>query len=362
MRHARTCFFRAIGAAALITAMAVSPSHAGASELAPLIKDLDAPDLETRNAAMHRLIELETPLDKLSEELRSFELTAEQRTRIDRAMFERFQRTPRAGMGVAFDGQFVQGVRLASVEPNFPAAKLLQPLDVITSVEGTSFNSQHTQMAWQSLRQRILSFDPGQKIPMEIRRGEQRLSVEVPLGSYEDLERASIITDDDYASAWAYRRARMGVDLRDAPRIEAPRDAAVWSPMTPLDQFKMEPNLGLLAGGTPNARPAVRLADMAQIARRNVAVQSRIAVRDVQVAPRPVVAPQDPDAVKLQAQTRRELLRQQIQQWEQNLIQYRIRAADPALTEKDRSQWAQRAMDAEARLAALREIFNATQP
>ena len=126
--------------------------------------------------------------------------------------------------------------------PEFPAAEFLQPLDRITKVEGVTLSNYQNQQGWLALRRRILSFDPGEIMPMEIERENKRLKLNVPLGSYNDLDRASPITEEDYTAAWSYRRQRMSVELRDAKRIEAPDAGVAWAPMTPLWKPPLRPS------------------------------------------------------------------------------------------------------------------------
>lgn len=326
------------------------------ADVRTLIRDLGADTLAAREEATQRLAEIEISLPALRTMGVDFEsLSAEQRSRLDHVLLERFKRTPRAGLGVQYDPQFFQGVRLATVVDGFPASAVLQAGDIVSRVEGVDLNTFMSQEAWQALRHQILSFHPGETMDMVIRRGGQTLRVQVPLGSYADLGNAQPLTENDYAAAWSVRRHRLGVEMRSSDRIAAPRVAGVWSPMTPLDRARFEPQLGVIAGGSPGARPTITLEQMAQDARRQN-VTTRIVVGAQQNARERPLAPGAAPAQANAEAMRTQLLRQ-IEQWEQQRARARQMAADPSLPAPQRSFWAEQLQVAEMNLAALAEAL-----
>lgn len=321
-----------------------------ADRLAALIAQLDAPTLDAREQATQTLIKAETSFETVAQAgIDVSALTAEQRSRLDRVWFERFKRTPRAGLGVAFDAQFQGGVRLASVEANFPAAAFLQPLDRILSAEGASFAPFVTQQAWQAFRHRILSFDPGDTIPVSILRRNNQIKMSVPLGAYSDLGRAPPLSDQDYASAWEFRRSRIGFALRDEGRIAASMSGKNWPVMTPLDRVRRSPEMGLLAGGSPGTRPVIRLEEIAKIVRAQINATSNTTIREAN--PRRAAGP----GKIMDPRKDRTVVLQQIDQWEQIRSEARARAEDQSLDASERTRWAQQVVNAEEQLALMRQ-------
>lgn len=336
------CALASASTAALADVLSVETLH-------QLIDKLGAPALDVREEATQTLIKSETSFETIDRaEIDVSALTAEQRSRLDRVWYERFKRTPRAGLGVAFDTQFQGGVRLASVEANFPAAAFLQPLDRILSAEGASFAPFVTQQAWQAFRHRILSFDPGQTIPITILRRNNQIKMSVPLGAYSDLGRATPLSDQDYAAAWEFRRSRIGFALRDDGRIAAPASGRSWPVMTPLDRVRREPELGMIAGGAPGARPVIRLQEIAKVVRAQIMAPTNTVIR--QTNPRRIVGQANIDPRKNRA-----IVLQQIDQWEQIRAQARARAEDPSLDAVERTRWAQQVVRAEEQLAMMRQ-------
>lgn len=327
------------------------------TDVSALVDQLDAATLEARERATQSLSELELTFDALRRAGVDFEtLKAEQRSRLDHILLEQFRRTPRAGLGVQFDQNFVQGgVRLAAVVDEFPASTVLQGGDVVARVEGIDLGAYVSREGWQTLRHQILSFHPGESMDVMVRRAGRTMRVQVPLGSYVDLVNAQPLTESDYAAAWSVRRNRLGVDMRTADRVGAPRVAGAWTPMTPLDRSRYEPSLDVIAGGSPGARPTVALERIAQDARR-VNSNSRIIVGR-QNDPRVRVRPVQPNAPLQGAEAQRALLLQQIVQWEANRNNARQKAADPSLPEPQRSFWAEQLQNAELQLAALLEAM-----
>lgn len=332
------------------TSTAATADALSVEQLHQLVKQLDAPTLDVREQATQTLIKAETSFEMIGQAgIDASALTTEQRSRLDRVWFERFKRTPRAGLGVAFDAQFQGGVRLASVEANFPAAAFLQPLDRILSAEGASFAPFVTQQAWQAFRHRILSFDPGETMSVSILRRQDQIKMSVPLGAYSDLARAAPLLDQDYTAAWEFRRSRIGFALRDEGRIAATASGRAWPVMTPLDRVRRSPEMGMLAGGSPGARPVIRLEEIAKVVRAQIKAPSNTIIREVNPRRKNI------GQANLDPRKNRTIVLQQIDQWEQIRSEARARAEDVSLDAAERTRWAQQVVRAEEQLAQIRQ-------
>lgn len=348
--------------AAVIAVIAAAPAPRPAIGQQPSydirsqIASLDAPTIVEREQATRLLVEIGlTAEDVQMSGVDPTSLSAEQRMRLDAALFERFRSEPRAGLGVQFDQGFPTGVRLQLVVPNFPASRVLLAGDIIEQADGALLTGTISQQAWLSLRHRILAHEPGETMRMVIRRDGRALTLDVPLGSYSDLGNAAPLTPEDLAAAWDVRREAAGFSLRDPGRIAPPNTGDPWSRMTPADESRLLPNLGLIAGGTPGARAPRRLDAINAAARRaesfRLQQQQHRVIRQgdgqivVQIGPQPADRPEA---------LRRNLI-MQIQQWESVRNDARDRAMDPALTDLQRAQLASQLTRAEDQLAVLRQ-------
>ncbi|RMH25791.1 MAG: hypothetical protein D6693_08450 [Planctomycetota bacterium] len=320
-----------------------------ASEVRRLVDQLGADTFSSREAATRALAEMRVgPADLSAAGVEIASLSAEQRARLESALFEQFASTSRAGLGVQFDGAFASGVRLSRVIPEFPAAAVLMPGDVVERADGAplTLTGVGTQ-PWLPLRYRILSHDPGETMPMVIRRGGRRLTVDVPLGRYEDLGNAQPVSDRDLAAAWSYRLQRMGLTLRDAGRLAATPTAdgqSVWVPMPNADQTGLRPETGLIPGGRGGNRAPRRRAELAGAGR---ATSTQIVLRPGQAQVRVI----QPQAVP-QNMSRASLVRQieQVSAWLDAAV---AAASDPGLSPHDRADAADRVVQARERLAQL---------
>lgn len=156
-------------------------------------------------------------------------LSAEQRMRVLTLARERFVTSPRAAMGVQFYTNASGGTGLDSASafvaienlvPGFRSAEVLKPGDVIVEINGFKLSG---PLSRDMVRAHIISRDPGDELPIIIRRGEQRMEVRVILGSYMDLASGSPIFPRDMARAWW---ARMGERTVGAEKIR-PKDSTL---------------------------------------------------------------------------------------------------------------------------------------
>ncbi len=350
----------AIAAAVAVIAVAPAPRTAigqPSYDIRSLIASLDAPTIVEREQATRRLVEIGLSAEDLQMSgVDPTSLNAEQRMRLDAALFERFRSEPRAGLGVQFDQGFPTGVRLQLVVPNFPASRVLLAGDIIEQADGALLTGTISQQAWLSLRHRILAHEPGETMRMVIRRDGRAQTIDVPLGSYSDLGNAAPLTPEDLAAAWDVRREAVGFLLRDPGRIAPPNTGDPWSRMTPADESRLLPNLGLIAGGTPGARAPRRLDAINAAARRaeSFRLQQQQQHRVIRQGDGQIVVQIGPQPANQPEALRRNLI-MQIQQWESVRNDARDRAMDPALTDLQRAQLAAQLTRAEDQLAVLRQ-------
>ncbi len=226
-------------AAALAGACAGFAAHAAPPAwFADAVAQLDAPSFAEREAAFERIVS-ERTLTGAHIETRLAEggLSPEQRMRLDRAALERFAETPRAGLGVQFGVQTAEpGVPLRVVIDGFPAAQFLRADDVVLTIDGHPVNDTNDMGAI------ILSHEPGETLRMEIERvpvpGEapgnalngpvvpRRVMLDVPLGSFSDLQGAAPLSSDRLERAYRYYQDRVGV-LGPAQSTEGVVGAAI---------------------------------------------------------------------------------------------------------------------------------------
>lgn len=197
-------------------------------------------------------------LKMIEDTLKTETLSAEQRYRLMEAARERFMGSPRAAMGVQFSRlPLPERVVLEKTYPQFPSFKTLKEGDMILSVEGEKLRSRN---AWNRLGAHIVSKDPGQKLSMVIRRGEEKLDVEVELGSYRDLPGPTSMDLTKLERAWELRSGAYSPKSAAAP-IATGIPVGKWDVgmESAADQKRMRvkmqlPNLyrpRLIAGGEP---------------------------------------------------------------------------------------------------------------
>lgn len=214
------------------------------------LERLDAPTLASRDAAESALREHESHgVDDLLLTLGEVELSPEGRRRLARVAFERFAGSARAGMGVEFDVERPrdEGVPIRRPVPNFPAFELIEAGDVMLIADGIALNDN------EMMGTIIVSHDPGDVIPVTLLRNGERLDLEIPLGSFSDLQQNTRVRLDRLQRAFVLRANRLGVELAASEGIVGEGlDLDAWA----------EAELGVgEAGGVPEgrgARPAPR--------------------------------------------------------------------------------------------------------
>lgn len=215
----------------LLCCSAVGLGQVASRTLDRLIADLGAPDIMQREEAM-RILSSDTSitLTQLEEQLKNESLSPEQRCRISQAARQRFVNSPRPAMGVQFDSALPDRVAIEKVYPNFPASEVLQPGDIIVSCEGEPL---HSRAAWIRLGAHIFSREPGEKVAVVVRRGSEKLNLEVALGSYSDLSTPAGPGEDRLEHAWQLRCSRCRPGAAPAP----------IDPQAPISEWSQEPSV-----------------------------------------------------------------------------------------------------------------------
>lgn len=150
-----------------------------------LVQQLDSADWGERDIADTTLrnISLLT-LKDLEKILAERQLSTEQRARLMDIAQLKFVTSPRAAMGIGFFTEVDNRVILERTMERFPAFSILQPGDMIVSVNGIALKG---PLSRRTIQSQIISRDPGDALHLVIRRGAEKLEVDVPLGSYENL-------------------------------------------------------------------------------------------------------------------------------------------------------------------------------
>lgn len=194
-----------------------------------LVTDLGSDDIAEREDAMRILSEDQTlTLSQLEGLLKRTDLSAEQRCRINQAAKQRFMTSPRPALGVQFDNRLPDRVVIERIYDKFPALGLLEPGDMIVSCNGERLRS---RSAWLRLGAHIFSREPGETISVVVRRGAEKLEMEIPLGKFSDLEpirpgAGRAPSDDRLERAWEMRCGRLTEEKTEV--IEAAVPASAW--------------------------------------------------------------------------------------------------------------------------------------
>ncbi len=203
------------------------------SHVKDLIADLGSSDIVKREDAMRILsADQSLTLTQLEALLKDPDLSAEQRCRISHAAKQRFMNAPKPAMGVRFDSRLPDRVAIDTVYKDFPAATLLEPGDIIVSCMGEKL---HSRGAWVQLGAHIFSREPGDVVSIVVRRGANKLTLDVPLGSYADLNGVNVMPgnpanvvrnpapdEERLERAWDMRSKRRLAEARPRHRSQAP--------------------------------------------------------------------------------------------------------------------------------------------
>ncbi|MBL8764723.1 MAG: PDZ domain-containing protein [Phycisphaerae bacterium] len=190
-------------------------------DLSALVARLGSEGFLDREAASEELGQLlGVGLKEIETQLARRDLSAEQRERLSVVAWSRFVSSARGAVGVEFDRQLPRWYVVQRTIERFPAAKALEAGDIIVEIDGHALAGQYAN----DLRPRIISRDPGDTVRMVVLRGDQRLTLDVTLGSFGDLDQA-MFGEDDLVTAWLARREPYAAHAAAADRLVAPKDA-----------------------------------------------------------------------------------------------------------------------------------------
>lgn len=169
-------------------------SDAEASRMVAALGDASWIEREraTRELVERRLLDL-SGIEQL---VKAGEVGAEAVARLRSVASRLFAGRRMAGMGVQFAGFGPDGVQIEGTIDGFDAARVLQPGDVITGIEGERVITQ------DELRWEILSRDPGENLKLRLVRQGQEVEVSVRLGAFEELPAGQRPTSSDVANAF----------------------------------------------------------------------------------------------------------------------------------------------------------------
>lgn len=126
-------------------------------------------------------------LKAIVEQFRTRQLTLEQETRLSMVARDLFISTDRAGMGVTFSMEVVEGgvgIDSATNMPGFFARDVLKSGDIIRSADGLPINTR------SEARAAVLSHDPGDVMVLGILRRGTPMTVNLKLGNFSNLRDA----------------------------------------------------------------------------------------------------------------------------------------------------------------------------
>lgn len=222
----------AVVAAAAMPAGAVQPEVAipaapdalPARTLDELVADLSSPDFDTRQVATDRLMtDTEITFADLEAVLKTRPLPIEAHARLMLAARERFRQTPRGAMGVGFNlGSLRNRIVIDRTYAPFPCHQILEPGDVIVAADGIRL---HGPMAQPTIQGLIVARDPGSVMKLVVRRGAEKLELDVPLGRFADLENSNL-DPDRLVRAWRTRSRDYLSPQEEA--IQTPLHVAAW--------------------------------------------------------------------------------------------------------------------------------------
>jgi hypothetical protein len=219
--------------------------------LAELLPLLNATEFQAREAATLKLIDnRQITLAMLEDALLDSSLTLEQRQRVGRAAKDRFDRSPRAAMGVEFGSNLVQRIGIQRAIENFASARLLEEGDLIVEAGGVELKGPGVR---GQIRAQILSRNPGDTLKIVVRRGDETLNIDMPLGSFNDL-RSSAYSPSDLSRAWTARQSARASQRGVSPQAPIETGHSVQEIDMAAERTRIDREMQRLkSGGTPLA-------------------------------------------------------------------------------------------------------------
>lgn len=201
---------------------------------AGIIRDLGSKDFAARKRATDLLNGSEQfTLAMIERALQDKTLSLEARTRLLSSGRLKFFSTPRAALGFQFGGALRDRVVVGKTFAPFASARLLEEGDMIVGADGYVLTGPSARPLLQAI---IISHDPGEVIKLVVRRGGQKLNIDVPLGSFANLDQGGWLGPDRLVPAWKVRAAvRLG---STAEPVRVNVAASAWGQPEPQMQAK----------------------------------------------------------------------------------------------------------------------------
>lgn len=245
---------------------AVAAAQPSTENIEAWLQKLDSPTLAEREAAELELFGRQAvTIEQIEALARRDDLSPEQEFRLRKAARGRFIRKPLAGMGVAFSAGSSEGVPIGETIPGFHAQEVLKPLDIITVCDGRRMRVQ------EDLQASILSANPGDVLELEVLRDGERLTLEVRLGSFDDLRNAQRPSAAVLARAFdlhweqtvenlsrATTPIGAGISVEEWARVEAGEADENRGPLWPMARDSASRLIAF--GGRPRSGLAIRQA------------------------------------------------------------------------------------------------------
>jgi hypothetical protein len=236
------------------------------ADLKTLVAKLNDPDVREREQATVQMLDdaritLQTVSRLLTDQKST--LSPEQRTRLLVVARDRFMKSDRAALGFQFGGQLQDRIVVGQTYPKFPSFTMLEVGDIIVGAEGVDLVGPAGRLALQAI---IVSRDPGDALALVIRRGKEKLELNVPLGKFGDLDQPGMPrqmqvnrpTDPMLQRAWKVRSRLM------SPGNKAIEFASGWKTMTTEERNKRRELMNKRAGAAME-RPAIAGGGMARV-------------------------------------------------------------------------------------------------
>ncbi len=209
------------------------------ARLARLINELNTGDFKARTQADRELFDdqaITLPMIEQALKDHGAQSTMDTRLRLTSAARVRFMQTPRAAMGIQFwqNRNLISRVVIERTFPEFKASKSIQEGDMIVEADGVVLKGPLAQRRLQSL---IVSHDPGDVIPITVRRGAEKMDFKIELGERQELPNAAFVDPNVLERAWRTRSASYVAPGSDP--IVPPVTAKEWN-ANPLPAMRVD--------------------------------------------------------------------------------------------------------------------------
>ena len=198
-------------------------------------------------------------LEQIETQLERDDLIEEQRLRLMRAAMVRFVSEPRAAMGIRLSNEINDlGLKIDGTVEGFDSVNILQAGDYISEINGWPIRSH------PDLQVSIVSRSPGEVIPIVFVRNDQRMTANIKLGAWANLDGNNSLQRSAIQAAWLHRsREYSQIGLPDVvdydPSIVEAWEAAARRPWTGPTQRRTSEGTPLrqmvVVGGEARPRP-----------------------------------------------------------------------------------------------------------